>query len=160
AFVGYLEEAAPAAEVAAPTPGALPPQGENPRQEARLFDIRRMFAYTRRETLELLRDPIRATLATLGSLILMIVIGYGINMDVENLSFAVLDQDDTAISRDYGLQLSGSRFFTEKPPLAGYADMDRRMESGEISLALEIPPGFGRDLARGRPVAIGAWIDG
>jgi ribosome-dependent ATPase len=76
------------------------------------------------------------------------------------LSFAVLDNDDTAISRDYTLQLSGSRFFTEKPPLAGYADMDRRMEDGEISLALEIPPGFGRDLARGREVAIGAWIDG
>jgi ribosome-dependent ATPase len=90
----------------------------------------------------------------------MFVIGYGVNMDVENLSFAVLDNDDTTISRDYVLQLSGSRFFTEKAPLIGYADMDRRMESGEISLALEIPPGFGRDLAGGRDVAIGAWIDG
>jgi ribosome-dependent ATPase len=119
-----------------------------------------MYAYTRRETLELLRDPIRATLATVGSLILMFVIGYGINMDVENLTFAILDHDDTAISRDYAVQLSGSRFFTEKPPLAGYADMDRRMESGEIALALEIPPGFARDLSRGRQISVGAWIDG
>jgi len=133
---------------------------ETSRPQSRFFDFRRMFAYTRREALELLRDPIRATLATVGSLILMFVIGYGINMDVENLSFAVLDHDNTTISRDYTLQLSGSRFFTEKPPLTGYADMDRRMESGEISLALEIPPSFGRDLARGRDVAVGAWIDG
>ena len=34
------------------------------------------------------------------------------------------------------------------------------MGDGELSLAIEIPPGFGRDLARGRNVAIGAWIDG
>ncbi|MDX3972547.1 ribosome-associated ATPase/putative transporter RbbA [Shinella sp.] len=160
AFVGYLEDAT-AAQGATVSASAPPPlHDETPRARSRLFDFRRMFAYTRRETLELLRDPIRATLATLGSLILMFVIGYGINMDVEDLSFAILDHDDTAVSRDYGLQLSGSRFFTEKPPLTSYTDMDRRMESGEISLALEIPPGFGRDLTRGRAVAIGAWIDG
>lgn len=85
---------------------------------------------------------------------------YGINMDVENLTFAILDHDDTAISRDYALQLSGSRFFTEKPPLTGHADMDQRMESGEIALALEIPSGFARNLARGRETSVGAWIDG
>src|SRR3546814_12290699 len=34
------------------------------------------------------------------------------------------------------------------------------MRAGELSLAIEIPPGFARDLARGRPVQIGAWIDG
>ncbi len=158
AFVSYLEEAASAAAPEPRTPP--PPPAEAARPRSRHFDLRRMFAYTRRETLELLKDPIRATLATIGSVILMFVIGYGINMDVDNLTFAVLDQDDTVISRDYGLQLSGSRFFTLKPPLTGYADMDRRMESGEISLALEIPPGFARDLARGRNVSIGAWIDG
>ena len=165
AFVGYLEEATATQEPAAATAPAVAlagsaPPGAASRPPSRRFDLRRMFAYTRRETLELLHDPIRATLATVGSLILMFVIGYGINMDVENLTFAVLDHDDTIISRDYVLQLSGSRFFTEKLPLTGYADMDGRMESGEISLALEIPPGFGRDLARGRDVAIGAWIDG
>ncbi|HEY6633021.1 MAG TPA: ribosome-associated ATPase/putative transporter RbbA, partial [Rhizobiaceae bacterium] len=163
AFIDYLETAAgaqgpgaaPQADLGAPAAKA----SASP-EAHRFFDFRRMFAYTRRESLELLRDPIRATLATVGSLILMFVVGYGINLDVENLSFAVLDHDDTAISRDYALQLSGSRYFTEKPPLTGYEDMDRRMESGEISLALEIPPGFGRDVSRGRDAAVGAWIDG
>lgn len=161
AFVGHLEDAAndgPVAEMAPEPLGAGP--GPATGGSRRFFDIRRLYAYTRREALELLRDPIRATLATVGSLILMFVVCYGINMDVENLTFAVLDHDDTTISRDYALQLSGSRFFTEKPPLAGYADMDRRMESGEIALALEIPPGFARDLSRGRETAVGAWIDG
>jgi ribosome-dependent ATPase len=119
-----------------------------------------MLAYTRRESLELRRDPIRGTLAILGTLILMFVIGYGINMDVENLTFAVLDRDDTTVSRDYSLQIAGSRYFTEKAPITDYADLDRRMKSGEISLAIEIPPGFGRDVARGKGAQIAAWIDG
>ncbi len=161
AFISCLEEAADV-PVAAGVPEA-PAQAARPAEAAsrpRFFDPRRMFAYTQREALELRRDPIRATLAIIGSVILMFVIGYGTNMDVTNLSFAVLDHDDTAISRDYVLQLAGSRYFTEKAPITDYADMDRRMEDGELSLAIEIPPGFGRDLARGSDVAIGAWIDG
>jgi ribosome-dependent ATPase len=34
------------------------------------------------------------------------------------------------------------------------------MRNGEITLALEIPPGFSRDIARGRDVQVAAWIDG
>lgn len=126
-----------------------------------LIDGRRLLAFTRREALELVRDPIRATLAMVGSLILMFVIGYGINLDVENLTFAALDRDDTVLSREYVAEIAGSRYFIERPPISDYQELDRRMRSGDISLAIEIPPGFGRDLARGnRSVEVGAWIDG
>ncbi len=166
AFVAYLEEAigdtrepekAESAQREVVEAGATSASTSSIR---RLFDVRRMFAYTQREALELRRDPIRGALATIGSVILMFVLGYGINMDVQNLSFAVLDRDDTTISRDYVLQIAGSRYFTEKAPITDYADLDRRMRSGELSLAIEIPPGFGRDVSRGRNVQIGAWIDG
>ncbi|MDT3683640.1 MAG: ribosome-associated ATPase/putative transporter RbbA [Pseudorhodoplanes sp.] len=166
-FVAYLEDAIVGEKPAAPvTEPAVPAVVDDERNvgpthfSPRRFDPRRMLAYTRREALELYRDPIRGTLATIGSLILMLVLGYGINMDVENLSFAVLDRDDTTVSRDYALQLSGSRYFTEKAPILDYAELDRRMRNGELSLAIEIPPGFGRDVARGHNVEIGAWIDG
>ncbi len=159
AFIDYLEEAAGRQEPEAPA-AAASEDGKERAANARFFSPRRMLAYATREQLELRRDPIRAALAMLGSLLLMFVIGYGINMDVENLSFAVLDRDDTTVSRDYVLQISGSRYFTQKPPITDYADLDRRMRSGELSLAIEIPPGFGRDVARGRHVEVGAWIDG
>lgn len=126
----------------------------------RFFDARRMFAYSRREALELRRDPIRATLATIGSIVLMFVMGYGINLDIENLSFAALDRDGTGVSRDYIQTIAGSRYFSEKAPITDYADLDRRLRSGELSLAIEVPPGFGRDVSRGKSVEIGAWIDG
>ncbi|PSC04113.1 multidrug ABC transporter ATP-binding protein [Alsobacter soli] len=160
AFVACLEKAAAAeGETATEAPSPPAPVGsEEPLRRG--FDLRRMLAYTRREGLELRRDPIRAALAVLGSVILMIVVGYGINMDVDNLTFAVLDRDDSALSREYALQIAGSRYFTEKRPITDYGDLDRRMRTGDISLAIEIPPGFGRDVARGRNVEIGAWIDG
>ncbi len=164
AFVGYLEAAAGAAETAGPAAPPLLAAGTARRGKSagiqRWLNPRRLLSYSRRETLELTRDPIRLTLALLGSLILMLVMGYGITLDVEDLTFAVLDRDQTTASRDYALNLSGSRYFAERPPIRDYADLDRRMRAGELGLAVEIPPGFGRDVARGRPVAIAAWIDG
>jgi ribosome-dependent ATPase len=81
-------------------------------------------------------------------------------MDVEDLKFAALDFDQSILSQSYVNDLAGSRYFDEEPPLVDHADLDRRMRAGEISLALEIPPGFAADLERGRPVAVGAWFDG
>ncbi|MCT6823592.1 ribosome-associated ATPase/putative transporter RbbA [Bartonella apis] len=126
----------------------------------RRFDFMRMMSYANREALELRRDPIRATMALLGSVILMFVIGYGINTEVENLTFAVLDHDQSVISRDYVQQIAGSRYFIQKKDIVDYDDLDERMRSGEISLAIEIPPEFGKNMERGRNVEVGAWIDG
>lgn len=124
------------------------------------FSWQRLWSFTQRETLELRRDPIRSALALLGSLVLMLFIGYGITMDVEDLTFAVLDQDQSVLSQNYVLNLSGSRYFIEKPQLKSQQDIDQRMRSGDISLAIAIPPGFGRDLSRGQQVSVAAWVDG
>lgn len=125
------------------------------------FSFTRMIGCLWRETLELSRDPLRALLALLGSAILMLVMGYGITMDVEDLRFAVLDRDQSELSQNYTLNLSGSkRYFIEQPPLTDYNDMDARLRSNKIALAIEIPPNFGRDVQRGDPVDIAIWIDG
>ncbi len=97
----------------------------------------------------------------MGTVILMLIMGYGISMDVENLRFAVLDRDQTVSSQAWTLNLSGSRYFIEQPPLTSYLrSPDRRMRAGDITVAIDIPPNFGRDIARGTPVELGVWIDG
>ncbi|TVT83818.1 ribosome-associated ATPase/putative transporter RbbA [Pseudomonas sp. H3(2019)] len=161
AFIGYLIEAdnntAPVPDESAPTRHGTATTAP---EQAQSFSLQRLLSYAWRESLELRRDPVRATLALLGSLLLMFVIGYGISTDVNDLRYAVLDRDQTGLSHDYTLALSGSPYFLERPPLHSYAELDRRMQTGELSLVIEIPSGFARDATLGRNAQVGAWING
>jgi ribosome-dependent ATPase len=173
AFISYLEEASvrrpsgrfggsPATvetnEAAGGTAALREPLAARP--PVRSFSLGRIWAYSRREAIELLRDPIRMAFAFLGTAFLMIIFGFGITTDVDTLTFAVLDRDQTPESRAYLAEVRGSRYFIEKAPAADYAELDRRMRSGEIKASIEISPGFGRDIRRGRPTFVGIVIDG
>lgn len=168
AFIGYLLEAGAGTEESSgdtaeqyPTIAAsVSSTSENQHTHPSIFSLSRLLGCSWREFLELRRDPIRATLALLGAAILMLVMGYGINMDVEDLKFAVLDYDQTGLSRNYTLNISGSRYFIETKPLTSHEDMEQRMRSNDIALAIEIPPGFGRKIERGDYVEVGVWVDG
>lgn len=159
AFIALLLKASPEHQpTAAPAPTATP-------EAARSIDSgtsawRRLYAYSLREALEVMRDPVRLAFSLLGTAFLMLVFGYGISYDVERLKYAVLDGDRSAESRTVLEGFRGSRYFVEEPALADHADIDRRLVSGDIALTIEIPPGFGRDLQRGRIPEVGVWIDG
>ena len=158
-FIAYLQDAV-GEKAQQSAPEAAAPAAQANTLKRKRFSLLRLFSYTRREALELRRDPIRGSMALLGSLLLLFIIGYGISLDVENLTYAVLDRDQTTTSQAYALNLAGSRYFIEQAPLRDYDELDRRMRSGEISLAVEIPPNFGRDLKRGGVPQIGMWLDG
>lgn len=162
AFIAYLVDAGAgtAPDAARDVEQAPVAQAPAAAHEPRGFSMQRMFSYMWREALELRRDPVRATLALAGSLLLMFVMGFGISLDVEDLRYAVMDRDQTTLSQNYSLNLAGSRYFIEQPPISSYQDMDARMRSGELSLAIEIPQGFARDAERGRNAQVGVWIDG
>ncbi|PWC52372.1 multidrug ABC transporter ATP-binding protein, partial [Azospirillum sp. TSH7] len=129
-------------------------------RESSPLSRRRLLAYAWRETLELRRDPVRLTVALLGTVLLMLVFGFGITMDVENLTFAVLDHDRSPESRAYIEQFDGSRSFRATPPAIDARDLALRLQRGEASLTIEIPEGFGRDLRRGRIPEVAVRIDG
>ena len=155
AFISCLES------VQKPPPiPSLPPLPEQQNPPPKKFSFQRFFACAWKENLELLRDPIRATLALFGALLLMTVMGYGISMDVEELPFAILDNDHTLISSNYAMNIAGSRYFIQKAPVKDYADLDRRMKSGELSMVIELPPQFGKQLEQGQSPEIAVWVDG
>lgn len=165
AFISFLEQEKPgaASTVTLDQPQAItaaPDKTVGRENRRSFFSFRRLFAYTIREGLELMRDRIRLMFALFGTALLMIVFGFGISADVNNLSFAVLDRDQTPESRAYLSELRGSPYFLEKPPLTDYTDLDRRLKNGDISVSIEIPPNFGLDIKRGRPAYVSAWIDG
>jgi ribosome-dependent ATPase len=164
AFISYLAEAAGikvGEKVPPPAQEQSKPASAGAQHGARRFDPGRLWAYARRETMELLRDPIRLTFALLGPLILMIAFGYGISLDVEHLRFAAFDQDRTPESRSLIEAFTSSpRYFNERPPVGTSEEFDRRFRSGDLQVAVEIPPDFGRDLQSGRVPEVTVWVDG
>ena len=161
AFIGYLEEATrQRSSESAPRPPVRTHDVAKPTSMYSLFSLQRLLAYTIREALELLRDPIRLGFSLLGTTLLMLVFGFGVSTDVNNLSFAVLDQDQSPESRAYLEELRGSTYFVEKALIANEADLISRLKSGDIKAAIEIPPSFGLDIKRGRPVWVSALVDG
>jgi ribosome-dependent ATPase len=159
AFIAHLEEAGGKAAEAPPPEGKITARPHAAQRKA--FSPARLFAYAQREALELQRDPIRLSFALGGALLLMLIFGYGLRLDVEDVRFAVLDQDGSTESRDYARGFSGSYYFLEQPPITDPADVDRRMRRHDVSVVIGIPPDFGRDLRAGREqVEVGVAIDG
>ncbi|MCS6779667.1 MAG: ribosome-associated ATPase/putative transporter RbbA [Geminicoccaceae bacterium] len=161
AFVELLAaaEASERAPLAPSAPTVLP---EPPPEAAAsaAFSPARLLAFSRREGAELLADPVRLAFALLGPIVLLLAMGFGISFDVENLRFAVLDQDRTAESRAVVRALEGSRYFEPAGEPTGSAEADRLLEAARVALVLAIPPGFGRDLVAGRQPELAVWLDG
>ena len=139
---------------------ALPSRDGGVRRMGVARSFGRLWAYAQREATEIRRDPIRLAFALLGPVVLMFVFGYGISFDVESLSYAALDWDNSPESRAYLENYSGSRYFKERQRLLDEIDLETRLRAGRIKLAVEIPPGFGRDLRSGRSPEVAVWLDG
>ncbi|MGA9488144.1 MAG: ribosome-associated ATPase/putative transporter RbbA [Methylocella sp.] len=171
AFIGYMEDAiadaAPSGEskdkasVGAPAVGehVAPPMPS--KQSAFQLRLGRMLAYSRNETMQILRDPVRLVFAFAGSALLMLVFGFGITTDVEHIRYATFDLDRSAESRAYLEQFAGTpRYFSQTAPVSSAEDALERLQSDDISLVLEIPPNFSRDLRRGSRPEVMAQVDG
>ena len=158
AFIDYLEEATN--EKINDEDIAISQTKNKVKIKSKYFSFGRLFGYSYRESLELIRDPIRLTFALVGMVFLLFIMGYGITMDVEDLRFSALDYDKSPQSRDYIQNISGSRYFIEHSALSSESELDQRMKSGELAVAIVIPPGFGKSLLRGESVEVSAWVDG
>src|SRR5690606_32106370 len=107
AFVAVLARAQGESAEAPLSPPAL---ADNAEIKVPLFDRRRLLAYAGREWRELWREPLRLVFALVGPVFLLLVLGYGINFDVEDLSFAAFDQDRSPVSRELLAAFDASRY--------------------------------------------------
>jgi ribosome-dependent ATPase len=162
AFIGYLAEAAgiERSKKVEASPVTAPALESGAARSSRRFALTRLWAYARRETVELLRDPIRLAFAVVGPVLLMLAFGYGISFDIENLQLAYFDQDNSPQSRQLLDGFSGSRYFSVQPPITSAAEAEQRLKSGGTQIVVEIPSGFGRDLLKGSKPEVDVLVDG
>ena len=122
--------------------------------------VSRMWAYARREGMELRHDTIRLSFALLGPLIVLCAGTWGMSFDVDRIRFSVLDRDQTTDSRQLIAHFAGSSFFSAQSELNDPSEIDSEMRSSRSWLVIDIPPGFGRDLIGGRQPEVGYFVDG
>jgi len=125
-----------------------------------LISPTRLFAISRKEVIQLRRDPRSLVLAFALPIFLLILFGYAISWDVRNIRTAILDQDRSAASRELVDALRASGYFSLGDFLVRSGDIEPLMERGGAQLVLVIPPGFSRDLGAGRTAILQAIVDG
>jgi len=122
--------------------------------------LERVPAIAIKETRELLRDPIYLGLAFVIPMIMILLFGFGLILDVKHLPVAFVDHDGSPWSRDYRDRFVHSEYFDLVGVLDSRTEIEEWMRTGRARVIIDLPPEFGRDLARGRPVAVGATVDG
>jgi ABC-2 type transport system permease protein/ribosome-dependent ATPase len=121
---------------------------------------RRTVAVAQKEWREVLRDRMFFALAFVVPAALMLIFGYGLSLNVENVPFAVVDYDRTPLSRDYAYRFIGSRYFDFKGYAASERELDPLLKDNRIRAAIVIPPQFQRNLRAGRAAHVQTLIDG
>ena len=170
AFIGYIADASGEASQGGPDGGRAGPDRDarpfNPAGRAPgaavPLQARPALAYSRRETLEILRDPVRLAFAFVGSLVLMLAFGFGITTDVENIRFAALDLDQTPGEPGLPRRVRGfaRTFLPPATDSSSQRETEQRLRANDISLAIEMPTEFGRDFKRDASPEVSAVVDG
>lgn len=120
----------------------------------------RLLAVARKETREVIRDPIYLVLAIVVPLVVTTLLALGFVLDVKNLPVAFYDQDRSPLSRDYMNAFSSSEYFRLVTMASSPGEVDRLLESGEVRAAVLIPPEFSRRLIAGEAVGVQVLVDG
>jgi ABC-2 type transport system permease protein/ribosome-dependent ATPase len=124
------------------------------------MNLTRVATVASKEWREMVRDRMFVLLAFLLPVLWMLVFGYGLVLDVEEIPVVVLDRDHTSLSRDYVYRFVTSRYFDFKGSLIDDAEVGVWLDSGKARAAIVIPEKFEERLLAGQPVAVQTLIDG
>lgn len=91
---------------------------------------------------------------------LLVLVGYALNFDVKHLSVAILDHDNSSLSRDFVSSFTKSEYLKQGPHLASIREIDRVLEDESAHLVVVIPNNFSKELSTGREVPVQIIIDG
>ena len=124
------------------------------------MNLRRIAAVSRKEWMETVRDRLFLLMAFLLPVLWMVVFGYGLVLDVEHVPFAVLDRDQSSLSRDYLYRFIESRYFDFRGSVHEEREIDRLLGDTSIRMAIVVPERFEERLLAGKPVTVQTLLDG
>ena len=126
--------------------------------------LRQFFRHTQlvmwKETLQMLRDRALLPLIFIAPILQLIMFGYVVGSDVRNLPTAVVDQDNTTMSRRVTDAFSGSTYFTVTARPGSESDVKPLMDGNQVTVAIIIPKGFEDGVRAGRSMPVEVIVDG
>lgn len=122
--------------------------------------LRRVLAVVEKEWWEIVRDPLALVMAFVVPIGLLLLVGFGMTFDVENIPLAILDRDGSSTSRDYAYRFIDSRFFDFKGYLSSERQATPLLTDGKLRAVIIIPEKFERDLRSGSPATVQVLLDG
>jgi drug efflux transport system permease protein len=125
-----------------------------------MIQIRRMRAVARKEWQQILRDR-RSLFLALGIPMLMIVLfGWALKLDVDNIKTVIYDQDRSSLSRDFISKFTATPYFNIVTYVNDYDEVIDLMDRGKIKAAIVIPKGFEKNIKTGRESNVQLITDG
>jgi ABC-2 type transport system permease protein len=124
------------------------------------MSLTRLLAIARKEVVQILRDARSLIIVVLMPVVLVLLFGYGVNLDLKGLPIYVLDQDGSKQSQDLLKHFQASEYFYVARVVNGYAELTRAIDDGHAKMGIVVPWDFSQRLRDGRPVEIQALVDG
>jgi len=124
------------------------------------MNLHRVAVVAGKEWREIARDRVFLALAFALPVMWILVFGYTMTFDVQNVPFVVLDFDHSARSRDFAYRFISSRYFDFRGYLTNEHEADRLLAAAKVRLVITIPQHFERDIASGHTAQIATLIDG
>ncbi len=120
----------------------------------------RIRAVIRKELLQIWRDPLSLAMAFLMPVLLLLIFGYAISFDIDNIAAVVVDLDKSSMSREFVSELEKSGYFSIIAYTDRYRDIDRYLDAGMARLAVLIPYDFSKDILTMKTAPVGVVVDG
>jgi len=120
----------------------------------------RLLAVARKEVIQILRDSRSLMIVVIMPVTLMMLFGYGVNLDLKGLPILVYDRDGTQQSQDLLKRFQSSEYFKVERAVNNYSDITRALDDGSAKMAIVIPWNFSSRLSNGGPVQVQALVDG
>lgn len=117
-------------------------------------------AVSRKEFYHLIRDFRSMYLAFIIPLLLILMFGYALSLDVNNVRTVVVDHDRTELSRDFIRKLNASSYFDVIHHLTDTVAAIRYLDQGSTTMAIIIPPGWTEDIKADREAQMQVLLDG
>jgi ABC-2 type transport system permease protein len=120
----------------------------------------RFLAVARKEVVQILRDSRSLIIVVIMPVILVLLFGYGVNLDLKGLPVYVYDQDGSQQSQDLLKRFQASAYFDVVRVVNDYPALTRSLDDGHAKMGIVVPWDFSERLHEGRPVQVQALVDG